>query len=124
MIPPPPPSTSNDKPPSRAGTPTPASRSSSPIPRKSSPVPKKIAPTPQLKELAVSPLPKPICLPGDSPSRSESSLNSGSSESLVKSKEPSMEANKAASSPPSTLRPTRKVTEVTTIKRQPKTGWL
>lgn len=47
----------------------------------------------------------------------------GSSESLVKSSEPSSQANQAAASPPS-LRPGRKVTDVTTIRRQPKTGWL
>lgn len=46
-----------------------------------------------------------------------------SSENLVKYAEPSSDANKAASSPPS-LCPTRKVAEVTTIKRQTKTGWL
>lgn len=42
-----------------------------------------------------------------------------SSENLLQTKEPS-----ANSSPVATLRPTRKVDEVTTIKRQPKTGWL
>lgn len=48
---------------------------------------------------------------------------SNSSENLVKSTEPSSEANQAAASPPS-LRVQRKVTDVSTIKRQPKTGWL
>lgn len=47
-----------------------------------------------------------------------------SSENLVKLKEPSLDANKAATSPPLTLRPYKKVSEVTTIKRQAKNGWL
>lgn len=46
-----------------------------------------------------------------------------STESLVKSKDPSAEANKAASSPPC-LRPVHKIEDVKTIKRQMKTGWL
>lgn len=51
------------------------------------------------------------------------SLKMGSLENLVDSREPSSEANKAATSPPS-LRANRKITEVSTIKRQPKSGWL
>lgn len=47
-----------------------------------------------------------------------------SSEHLVRgSPKPLFDANKAAPSPPF-LRASRKVAEVTTIKRQPKTGWL
>lgn len=47
-----------------------------------------------------------------------------STEALVSSKDPSLDANMAASSPPSCLRPVRKIEDVKTIKRQMKTGWL
>ncbi|KAL7031376.1 hypothetical protein ACKWTF_006982 [Chironomus riparius] len=47
-----------------------------------------------------------------------------STEKLVTSKDPSMDANKAASSPPMSLRPVNKIDDVKTIKRQMKTGWL
>lgn len=89
----------------RASTPRPAS----PISRKS--------PTP--------PPPKPLSSINSSFAPQSLDSITSSSESLVKSSEPSSEANQAAASPP-TLRPTttRKVTDVTTIKRQPKTGWL
>lgn len=46
-----------------------------------------------------------------------------STEKLVTSNDPSLEANKAASSPPM-LRPVQKIEDVKTIKRQMKTGWL
>lgn len=84
------------------------SRPTSPSPRKS--------PTP--------PPPKPLSSINSSFAPESMESVTGSSESLVKSTEPSLEANQAAVSPPSTLHPTRKVTDVTTIKRQPKTGWL
>lgn len=89
----------------RASTPCPAS----PIIRKS--------PTP--------PPPKPLSSINSTFAPQSIDSITSSSESLVKSSEPSSEANQAAASPP-TLRPTttRKVTDVTTIKRQPKTGWL
>lgn len=112
MIPPPPlktqsqPAQSSSKPVVRPASPKPAadrspSRQASPIPRKS--------PTP--------PPPKPLAETVKT-SYSPQSLNSvtGSSESLVKSTSPQ--------SSPTTLRPGQKVTDVTTIKRQPKTGWL
>lgn len=47
-----------------------------------------------------------------------------STEKLVTSKDPSLDANKAASSPPMSLRPVNKIEDVKTIKRQMKTGWL
>jgi transient-receptor-potential-like protein len=47
-----------------------------------------------------------------------------STEKLVTSNDPSLEANKAASSPPMSLRPVNKIEDVKTIKRQMKTGWL
>lgn len=48
-----------------------------------------------------------------------------STEHLVKdSPEPLFDANRATTSPPLLVRASRKVAEVTTIKRQPKTGWL
>jgi transient-receptor-potential-like protein len=47
-----------------------------------------------------------------------------STEALVSSKDPSLDANMAASSPPSCLRPVNKIEDVKTIKRQMKTGWL
>lgn len=50
-------------------------------------------------------------------------VTSDSTEQLISSKEPGQDANKAASSPPC-LRPARKVEDVKTIKRQPKSGWL
>lgn len=57
-------------------------------------------------------------------SRAPSPELTNSSEHLVKgSPEPLFDANKAAASPPM-LRGSRKVDEVTTIKRQPKAGWL
>lgn len=73
-----------------------------------------------------TPTPPPKPLESINSSFAPQSMESitGSSESLVKSTEPSSEANQAAASPPSTLRVQRKVTDVTTIKRQPKTGWL
>lgn len=115
MIPPPPPSIG--KPPSRA---------SSPVPRKLS---VSLTSAPQVNQinemLASLPPQPPVIQVNEAPlvARSMESITS-SSENLVKTDEPSSDANKAATSPPGTLRPTRKVTEVTTIKRQPKTGWL
>lgn len=47
----------------------------------------------------------------------------GSKEKLVSSKEPSLDANKAACSPPC-LRPPKKIEDVTTIKRVHKGPWL
>lgn len=47
-----------------------------------------------------------------------------STEKLVSSSNPNTEANFAASSPPSSLRPVNKIEDVKTIKRQMKTGWL
>lgn len=89
-------------------------RPASPIPRPISPINRK-SPTP----------PPPKSLDSINSSYAPISMDSltGSSESLVKSSEPSKEANQAATSPP-TLHPGRKVTDVTTIRRQPKTGWL
>lgn len=78
----------------------------------SSPIVKSISPTPQQLSAASS---SEMC--------TLKSVSSESSENLVQSKEPSSKANKAASSPP-TLHPQRKVAEVKTIKRQPKSGWL
>lgn len=46
-----------------------------------------------------------------------------STEALIPSKDSSIDANKAASSPPC-LRPVQKIDDVKTIKRQMKTGWL
>lgn len=115
MIPPPPlktpapaPSTSKSMSPAkstptmRPASPKPSSRPVSPIARKS--------PTP--------PPPKPLADTINS-SYAPQSLNSitGSSESLVKCYAP-------PSPSASSLLPGRKVTDVTTIKRQPKTGWL
>lgn len=50
-------------------------------------------------------------------------VTSDSTEQLITSKDPCSDINKAASSPPC-LRPGRKIEDVKTIKRQPKTGWL
>lgn len=115
MIPPPPlktqsqPIQSTSKPVVRPASPKPAadrspSRQASPIPRKS--------PTP--------PPPKPLAETIKT-SYSPQSLSSvtGSSESLVKSSPQS-----SPQPSPTTLRPGQKVTDVTTIRRQPKTGWL
>lgn len=77
--------------------------------------PRKSAPSP--------PPPKPLASISSSFAPQSMESITGSSESLVKSTEPSSEANQAAASPPS-LRVQRKVNDVTTIKRQPKTGWL
>lgn len=96
------------KPGDRPSTSRPTSRPVSPSPRKS--------PTP--------PPPKPLSSINSSFALQSMESVTGSNESLVKSSEPSLEANQAAISPPSTLLPGRKVTDVTTIKRQPKTGWL
>lgn len=51
------------------------------------------------------------------------SVTSDSSENLIPMKE-SKDKSKAVGSPTPALRPPIKVAEVTTIKRQPKTGWL
>lgn len=92
----------------RPASPRPASpRPVSPSPRKS--------PTP--------PPPKPLDSINSSYGPQSMESLTSSSESLVKSSEPSTQANLAASSPPA-LCPGRKVTDVTTIRRQPKTGWL
>lgn len=83
--------------------------------------PRRMSSTSIQKERSTSPVPITISSFDNMPQSPESS---GSSENLVKSEEPSLDANKAATSPPHNLRPSRKVNEVTTIKRQPKTGWL
>lgn len=125
MIPPPPlkiaplASTSAEKPEPfvRPTTPKPGDRPSTSrpgSPRPTSPAPRK-SPTP--------PPPKPLASIDSSYAPQSMESITGSSESLVKSTEPSLQANQAAASPPG-LRPTRKVNDVTTMKRQPKTGWL
>lgn len=53
----------------------------------------------------------------------DDAVTSDSKEQLIISKDPGLDANKAASSPPC-LRPTNKIEDVKTIKRQPKSGWL
>lgn len=69
-------------------------------------------------------IPPPPPPTNKSHSRAPSPELTNSSEHLFKSSpEPLFDANKAAASPP-LLRASRKVAEVTTIKRQPKTGWL
>lgn len=120
MIPPPPlkiqtPSTS------AASKPEPYVRPVSPKPgdRPSSPRPA----SPAIRKSPTPPPPKPLDSINSTYAPQSMESITGSSESLVKSTEPSSEANQAAASPPS-LRPGRKVTDVTTIRRQPKTGWL
>ncbi|XP_055601082.1 transient-receptor-potential-like protein [Uranotaenia lowii] len=97
-------------------------------------------PLPVHKELGATPKipPKPIA-PVASPPPPEvhielmaaeerpSSDVTSSTEQLVVSganSDPSMDAARAAASPPPCLRPINKIQDVKTIKRQPKTGWL
>lgn len=94
------------------------------------PLREKKDPTPSSTSSSLQPQPRPASpVAAASPSALGSQLlslksaPSDSSENLVETKEPSSEANKAASSPPA-LRPQRKVAEVATVRRQPKTGWL
>lgn len=112
-------------------------RSSSPLPtlapqivQKTPPSPKKIVPTPPPSPMKrpQSPRPKTPQTPierSPSPTLSKGTASNllGSQENLVLTSDPSADANKAASSPPC-LRPIRKIEDVKTIKRQPKTGWL
>ena len=53
----------------------------------------------------------------------DDAATSSSTEKLITTRNPASDANKAATSP-ATLRPTMKIIDVSTIKRQPKTGWL
>lgn len=64
-----------------------------------------------------------ITIPTDDNKSSMDSVISGSKEKLVSSNEPSLDANKAACSPPC-LRPIKKIEDVTTIKRVQKGQWL
>lgn len=130
MIPPPPlkiqmPTTSgfsSSKPEPFVRPPSPKVVERAPSPRPASPSPRPVSPTP--RKSPTPPPPKELASINSSFAPQSMDSLTGSSESLVKSSEPSSEANQAAASPP-TLRPTgRKVTDVTTIKRQPKTGWL
>lgn len=103
--------TSNLEPFARPVSPKPGDRR----PSASGASPRKSTPTP--------PPPKPLESMNSSFTPQSMESITGSSESLVKTTEPSLEANQAAASPPS-LRVPRKVADVSTIKRQPKTGWL
>lgn len=114
MIPPPPLKiqTANPEPYARPVSPKPGDRPSSPRPV-----------SPALRKSPTPPPPKPLDSINSTFAPQLLDSITSSSESLVKSTEPSSEANQAAASPPS-LHPGRKVTDVTTIRRQPKTGWL
>uniref|UniRef100_A0A182YA85 Transient receptor ion channel domain-containing protein n=1 Tax=Anopheles stephensi TaxID=30069 RepID=A0A182YA85_ANOST len=100
-------------------------------PRPPSPVvppPKVASPPPTIGSPPLVPLIKTELMadlePEAAPGATKSCSSGGSKESLiVGGGDASADAARAASSPPC-LRPYRKVDDVTTIKRQPKSGWL
>lgn len=93
-------------------TPLPSQKQFSTTPECNSPAP---PPLPTSKP----PAPEPPCLS----IISDSNQSFSSTEALVTSNDPGIDANRAASSPPC-LRPVNKIEDVKTIKRQMKTGWL
>lgn len=124
---PPPPSKADVAP---ASVPTISTIPPSPAPIRSE-TPKKTSrppsPAPSKAAVAMPVVPKPVG-PTESPKSAKSltldSSVSGSTEQLIQSpKGSSVDVSKAPASP-ACLRPIRKVEDVTTIKRQPKTGWL
>lgn len=124
---PPPPSKADVAP---AGVPTISTILPSPAPTRSE-TPKKTSrpstPSPPKDAVTMPVVPKPAG-PTESPKSAKSltldSSVSGSTEQLIQSpKGSSPDVSKAPASP-SCLRPIRKVEDVTTIRRQPKTGWL
>uniref|UniRef100_A0A182S8G8 Uncharacterized protein n=1 Tax=Anopheles maculatus TaxID=74869 RepID=A0A182S8G8_9DIPT len=96
-------------------------------PSPSVPPPKVASPPPTISSPPLVPLIKTELMADIEPeatTTTKSSSSGGSKESLiVGGGDASADAARAASSPPC-LRPYRKVDDVTTIKRQPKSGWL
>lgn len=103
----------------------PKSPSSRPLPKRTSPESPMLPLIPSSCSFAVSepdmiirprsPFMKPLYTVNDA-------ATSNSTERLITTKNPASDANKAATSP--SLRPTMKIIDVSTIKRQPKSGWL
>ncbi|KFB51162.1 calmodulin-binding protein trpl [Anopheles sinensis] len=133
MLPPPPSKDDSSSPPSAPVIPIFSTTPATPLPtHKSRPAsPKLVAsppppPPPTAASPPLVPLIKTELMIDSEPSATASKPTSagGSKESLiVGGGDASADAARAASSPPC-LRPYRKVEDVTTIKRQPKTGWL
>uniref|UniRef100_A0A182RLY7 ANK_REP_REGION domain-containing protein n=1 Tax=Anopheles funestus TaxID=62324 RepID=A0A182RLY7_ANOFN len=97
-------------------------------PSPSVPPPKVASPPPTIASPPLVPLIKTELMDDPEPETKSTgkstTIGSGSKESLiVGGGDASADAARAASSPPC-LRPYRKVDDVTTIKRQPKSGWL
>lgn len=95
-----------------------------PVVEKTPPSTPPIAETAKIFEPPKSPKYSTIVnIPPEDNKSSMDSIISGSKEMLVTTKEPSLDANKAACSPPC-LRPIKKIEDVTTIKRVHKGHWL
>lgn len=125
MIPPPPPIEKKDTTSSNS-----AETSFTMPPRRVSLTPKPpspVLPSPvHMRKQSIAPIPTQQsmqCVPAPTVAMGIESPTTDSSENLLQIKGSPQRAS-GMESPLATLRPQRKVTEVTTIKRQPKTGWL
>uniref|UniRef100_A0A182NPI7 Transient receptor ion channel domain-containing protein n=1 Tax=Anopheles dirus TaxID=7168 RepID=A0A182NPI7_9DIPT len=130
---PPPPSKEDAAPPTATIIPTFSTTPATPLPAHKNitgaaprpPSPQVASPPPTAASPPLVPLIKTeLMADPEPPVPSKGSSGTGSKESLiVGGGDASADAARAASSPPC-LRPYRKVDDVTTIKRQPKSGWL